>query len=538
MRNPLFLALCALFALAPSAQAQLPPPQAPPQNPVTESKRVLGKLLFWEEQLSSDDTMACGTCHRPGNGGSDPRLARNPGPDGTFFNADDKLASPGVVFADASDDYQPQTDFGFDPQVTGRYAPNFIMAAYAPELFWDGRARGRFVDPETGAVSIPVGGALESQAVGPPVNEAEMAHAARDWGQINEKLGRVRPMALASDLPPDMDAALNGDPDYPQLFADAFGDTTINAERIAFAIATYERTLIADDTPWDRFVAGDAGAMTPQQQQGWQVFQNPGSRCSQCHVPPLFTNHSFRNIGIRPVAEDRGRQDVTGNAGDRGRFKVPTLRNVGLKSRFFHNGGVLNRPVDDLRDVVDYYIPAGGHVQFADNIDPLVPGINMPPGARADLAEFLTNGLTDPRVAAETFPFDRPRLASEHLADHMRVLPGTGVAGTGGIVPAVIALSPPTLGSRDFRLGVHDALSGARAFIVLSRPSSGHGRGIIHPIQIHPVTLEAGGHGTWHWNIPDDPGLAGAVVRVQWFVFDPGSSERFARSAAVELTLF
>ena len=101
------------------------------------------------------------------------------------------------------------------------------------------------------------------------------------------------------------------------------------AERIAFAIATYERTLVADEAPWDRFTEGDTTAMTQSQIQGWNFFR--GSPCSTCHAPPTFTDHSFRNIGLRPSTEDPGRQDVTGRVQDRGRFKVPTLRNSGLK---------------------------------------------------------------------------------------------------------------------------------------------------------------------------------------------------------------
>ena len=64
---------------------------------VAEPKRVLGKILFWEEQLSSDDTVACGTCHIPAAGGADPRLSANPGPDGLFGTADDTIGSAGIV---------------------------------------------------------------------------------------------------------------------------------------------------------------------------------------------------------------------------------------------------------------------------------------------------------------------------------------------------------------------------------------------------------------------------------------------------------
>ena len=109
---------------------------------------------------------------------------------------------------------------------------------------------------------------------------------------------------------------------------------------------------------------------------------------------------------MRPVNEDRGRQEVTNNPADRGRFKVPTLRNVGLKTRFMHNGQFTN-----LAAVVGFYDADPPH--FLDNLDPLILPINIPPPARADLTDFLQNALTDPRVANQQPPFDRPRLASE-----------------------------------------------------------------------------------------------------------------------------
>jgi cytochrome c peroxidase len=397
-----------LITIVPNAMAQLPPVPAPPENPITESKRVLGKILFWDEQLSSDNTIACGTCHLPEFAGADRRLGLNPGADSTFGTLDDVVASPGVARADENGTYYADLIFGWNAQVTPRSAPQAIGAMYANQLFWDGRASSTFVDPETGQVSIANGGALESQAVAPLVNDVEMAHEDRSWNEITTKLAQVAPLRIASDIPADVAAVLAGDPSYGDLFATAFGDSTITAERIAFAIATYERTLVPDQTPWDAFVTGTNNALTPGQRAGWDFFRN--AQCSICHAPPLFTDNSFRNIGLRPVAEDTGRQEVTGNPGDRGRFKVPSLRNVGLKRSFMHTGRLATIP-----DVLSFYIPAGGQVQFPDNQDPLVPPINIPPQVVPALVDFLENGLTDPRVAAGDFPFDRPTLYSERL---------------------------------------------------------------------------------------------------------------------------
>ncbi len=380
--------------------AQLPPPPVPPENPVTETKRLLGKILFWDEQLSSDGTVACGTCHQPLAGSVDSRIGVHPGPDEAFGTPDDIIGSPAVVRATATG---PILDplFGDQVQVTGRSSMATINAAFVPEAFWDGRAGTTFVDPETGLISVPSGGALEFQAVGPILSDVEMAHEGRDWDDVRARLQSVVPLGTATDVPTDVRPVIDALPSYPALFQMAFGDPDITAERIAFAIATYERTLIADQTPWDAFVGGNPAAMTPQQVQGWNVFQ--GSPCSVCHTPPFFTDHTFRNIGLRPVADDPGRQDVTGLVQDGGRFKVPTLRNVGLKQTFMHNGRL-----SSVQDAVLWYRP-GNPDRFVENLDPLLP-VPLPPPALNDVVDFLSNALTDPRVAAEQFPFDRPTL--------------------------------------------------------------------------------------------------------------------------------
>ncbi len=147
------------------------------------------------------------------------------------------IGSPGVIRQSAAGDYQPDAVFDLFPQITGRHAPEIVGALYQPEVFWDGRAADRFVDPQTGAISIATGGALESQVVGPPVSDVEMAHEARDWNQIKVKIASARPWALATNLPPDAAAAIAANPTYPALFDRAFGDPAVTAERIAWSSA-------------------------------------------------------------------------------------------------------------------------------------------------------------------------------------------------------------------------------------------------------------------------------------------------------------
>ena len=392
---------------------------APDENPITEPKRVLGKILFWDEQLSSDDTVACGTCHKPAAGGSDARLAINPGFDQIFGSADDVVGSPGIRALDENGLQLNDPMFGHDPQVTGRATPSFFTSMFADNNFWDGRATDEFVDPlNPNNTIIEEGGSLESQAVGPILSTVEMAQQGRDWNDVVDKLEQATPLSLASNIPADMIDALQGGTNYQQLFSAAFGDSEITPARIAMAIATYERTLVPNETPWDLYIAGDSNAMTNDQIQGWDLFND--TPCANCHEPPLFSDNNFRNIGLRPANEDLGQFEVSGQNNDRGNFKTPSLRNVGLRSALMHVGWIT-----DVSDAIDFY-NAGtnntGHVQFTQDQSG-VPGTNVDideidvfgddPVRRGQVIEFLMNGLADPRAASETFPFDRPTLANE-----------------------------------------------------------------------------------------------------------------------------
>jgi cytochrome c peroxidase len=389
-----------------AANAQLPAVPVPAENPITEQKRVLGKILFWDEQLSSDDTVACGTCHRPAWGGADARDAVNSGSDlGTI---DDVHGSPGIVALDSSGRPIEHPKFGRGPQITPRSSPSVFGALWAPAVFWDGRATGEFRDPLTGSVVIAKGAPLESQIVETLANPAEMAKPGQTWAETTDKLARVRPLALATNLPADVTAAITESPSYKALFAAAFGDPAITPVRIALAIATYERTLVVDQTPWDRYAAGDESALSRTELFGLRALED--FHCLKCHTPPLFTNNEFFNIGLRRSEYDRGREAVTGDPEDAGEVRVPSLRNAGLRARFMHTGEFAS-----LAAAISFYrtgpvlpdrdgIPGAGIYTF-----------NMSAITEADIRAFLTTGLTDPRVRAEKFPFDRPTLRTERI---------------------------------------------------------------------------------------------------------------------------
>ena len=550
--------ILALIALSAAAAAQggpgggggggggppqpLPPQPVPAQNQITAQKATLGKLLFWEEQMSTDNRVACGTCHTFAAGGGDVRRVRSPGMDGIIGTADDIFASPGVIRSDANNDYFPDGTFGFATQVTGRSSPTFLTAAWFTDLFWDGRARSSFVDPDTGVTLIPTGGALEAQALGPLLSSAEMAHDAHTFAQMTSKLASVKPMALATNLPSDMAAAIAGNVTYPSLFQAAFGTPDITAARVAMALATYQRTLVPNQSPYDAFVAGNPAALSPAQVNGLNVFLGPG-RCVICHTTGLFSDNQFHNLGLRPIAEDQGRQAVTNNAADAGRFKTPSLRNVGLRNTFMHNGQFAT-----ITDVVTFYRNGGGPNLL--NKDPQLIPLNLPPQGVNDLITFVSTALTDPRVAQSQFPFDRPTLRSQILPTN-GLQSGLPTVGSGNRAPVLLCNVPGNLGNIDFKIGVHNAIGGAPAILALATAPAAT---VLNGIQVN-VALNAGellvsqflngpagvpgaGYGTLRVVVPPIPALAGLSFYTQWFVWDAGVATGVAATRGGRIDLF
>ncbi|MBX3381855.1 MAG: hypothetical protein KF805_17305, partial [Phycisphaeraceae bacterium] len=494
---------------------------------------MLGKILFFDEQLSTTNFVSCATCHTPGSAGTDARPAHHPGPDAVLGTADDIQGSAGVVRSDGFNRFELSSVFGLRPQVTNRAANSPINSAFVPELFWDGRASTSFIDPQTGEIAIASGGTLESQCAMPPVSDVEMAHASMNWQSVTRKLSRIRALDLGVSLPPDVAAVLASTRSYRELFRRAFGDESITARRIAFAIATYERTLVADQTPWDAHDAGNTGALSAAQVQGLNFMNSVG--CTSCHVPPHFTDHSFRNLGLRPNSEDLGRQIATANPQDRGKFKVPSLRNVGLKSTFEHNG-----QFQSLQQVLAFYAAARTIQPAPDNRDPLLDALQIPPEPAATrIVDFLQNGLTDPRVAAQQFPFDKPTLLTERFADLPQNV-GGGLAGSGGI-PRIIVESPPMVGNREFRVGLDGAPPGAAARLGIS--TSGPKLGRITPQSFFPF-VNVGGSGvtsgvaTLFWPLLAGKVTPGQTVYVQWFVDDAIAPGGQSLSQIVKLTFF
>ena len=413
----------------------------PDQNPDSPAKDMLGKILFWDEQVGGDNTMACGTCHRTGAGGgsdiraiSNDKAFRNPGDDGIFGTADDIHGSQGIRYCTSGDAspvvYGSSAIFGTDHQVTNRKAPSYLDAMFAGSLFWDGRATTQFYDPNPSdpanpALLIPTGGALESQSVGPPMNPGEMACSGRTWNSLLAKLGTVTPLNLATNIPADMKAAITAaHGNYSELFVAAFGTgAKITAANFAMAIATHERHLQSNQTPWDLYneylndpTTGDPRALTPGQVHGLQLFLGKG-QCSGCHVPPFFSDFQFHNLKFLTNEKDLGRQALAGHASDPpSQVKTAGLRNVGLRSPegLFHYG---YGPGANLGAVIDAYNNPPNAITLTDiGLDGSLAAIRplgLTDDERADLIDFLSNGLTDPRVQNQEYPFDKPTLSTE-----------------------------------------------------------------------------------------------------------------------------
>src|ERR1044072_7534225 len=515
--------------------APLNPPIAPQGNAVTAAKAYLGKALFWSEQLSSTRTCPCGTCHFAKNGGSDARAivnsprSQNPGADSVFDTADDVFASPGVISNNSDGTYNWSTIYGFREQVTGRKSRSYIDAGYSNTLFWDGRASSTFTDPIGGGVVLANGAAIESQASGPPVSSAEMAHAGRSWNDVAVRVSQSKPLALAPAVPEGLRNWI-GERSYAQLFEEAFGTPEITPAKIAMAIATFERTVYSDRTPFDQSVQ-QIVTLTAAQTRGQGVFNQ--SRCNVCHAGTLFTYNAFHNVGVRPQLEDTGRFQVTGNANNIGEFRTPSLRDVGLRGPYMHNGKFAA-----LEDVVEFYNRGGDFPSGV--INPL----NLSAQQKSDLIACLKRPLTDPRVAAETPPFDRPTLYTE--STRVRFVLGSGVSGSGGVVPQVIPAEPPLVGNPSFTVAVSGGLGGAQATLVITDndPGTSPKGGIPQAGTFHHSVIalggsgNGGGYGSVSVSIPDSASLVGRTFFGRWYVADAGATGGFSVSQAFRFTVF
>ena len=525
--------LAVVTGLGAQPGGRFPPVPVPPGNPITAEKTFLGKALFFEEQMSSSRRMACATCHIFDAGGSDPLTGRHPGLDGVLMTPDDVLGSLGQINSITGGRYERSNLFGLRHQVTRRRASTVVNAAFFPLLFWDGRASGEFRDPNSNQIVLPDRGALESQSVVPPVASVEMCSVGDTWAEVVNRLTNARPLALAENIPGPL-ATFLGTKGYPELFQVAFGTTAITPRRIAFALATYERTLISDQSPFDSFQRGDRTALSASQRRGMNLFRG---RCDACHQGALQTDNQFHNTGVRPVAEDNGRQGVTSQNGDRGEFKTPSLRNVALRAPYFHNGQMAT-----LMDVVNFYNRGG---DFNDNKDRRVRPLNLNQNDRQDLVNFM-EALTDPRVVSETGPFTRPKLFTE--SNRMSSIEGVGTIGSNGNTPRMIMEQPSFLGNPGLTIGMNLGLPHAPALFLLDGVANPAGAtilganiylGLSAGLVVMPYgALNDRGYGSLTVPVVNDPILRGLDIYGQWVVADSGLNGSLSATPYFKTRLF
>jgi cytochrome c peroxidase len=302
-------------ALAPTplvvdVDARFGPLRSPRDNPLTVEGVALGRRLFFDPLLSVDGTISCASCHRQEHAFSDP-----------------ERFSQGVAGQ------------------TPRQSMSLANLAWAPSLFWDGRAAS-----------------LEEQVLHPVADPVEMGET---WDNVERKLA-------AHD-------------DYPTLAA--FPGQRITRHLVARAIAQFERTLLSADSRYDRHVAGQL-ELTQAEQLGLAVFESERAECFHCHGAPLFTDNRFHNTGLDETPVDDGLGGVTGSERERGRFRTPTLRNIAVTAPYMHDGRFAT-----LDEVLDHY---DGGLHRTARVDPLLLG--PPPffsdEERAGLLAFL-RALTD-----------------------------------------------------------------------------------------------------------------------------------------------
>ena len=245
---------------------------------------------------------------------------------------------------------------GFGGKFGNRNSPTIINSAYNRFQFWDGRA-----------------GTLEEQALGPMQNPIEMN------------------MSL-----PEIVDRLNEVEGYRRQFQEVFGSEEITEERIAQAIAAYERTILSGDAPYDRFKAGDKSALSEAAQRGMALFFGK-AQCSSCHGGPNFTDNAFHNLGVGMSAgsPDVGREEISKLGGDRGSFKTPTLREIARTAPYMHDGSMKT-----LEEVIEHYDRGGQQNPW---LDEAVFPLKLSDQEKQDLVTFLKEGLS-----SDSYPEHEP----------------------------------------------------------------------------------------------------------------------------------
>jgi cytochrome c peroxidase len=243
------------------------------------------------------------------------------------------------------------TGKGFKSMVLDRASPTVVNTGYNSIQMWDGRKKS-----------------LEDQAMGPMEASAEMnMDTVRLFKWLNESAG------------------------YRALFASAYPGQPIDAGTLSKAIASFERTVVSNSSPFDAWVAGNRAALTPEQVKGFALFIDPKkANCTACHSGPNFTDNGFHNLGLASYGKDNpdvGRFAQRPVASMKGAFKTPTVREATRTAPYFHDGSART-----LEELVEFYAQ-GGVVKT--NRSPSMKELPLNAEEKAQLVAFM-NALSSP----------------------------------------------------------------------------------------------------------------------------------------------
>jgi len=269
--------------------AHFPQMPIPADNPLTVEGVELGRHLFYDKILSRDNTVSCASCHHQVNAFSDPNIV----------------------------------SVGIDGLTGTRQSMALINMGWQQFFFWDGR------------VSI-----LEEQIFHPVLDPLEMDNT---WAQVETRLRQHHK--------------------YPEMFFEAFGEVGVDSMKASKAIAQFIRTMVSAESKFDLIYKFANGIqltanetflfqqITPEELAGYDLFMSlNGADCMHCHNGPLMQVQIYSNNGLDATFSDPGRMNVTNNPNDNGRFKVPTLRNIGYSAPYMHDGRFAT-----LDEVINHY---------------------------------------------------------------------------------------------------------------------------------------------------------------------------------------
>lgn len=417
----------------------LPPPVTdadyPPHN---AAKEQLGKFLFYDKILSGNKNISCATCHHA--------LAATG--DGLSLPVGEGGRSLGIT---------RDTGNGSDAvhERVPRNAPHvFNLGSYEfTTMFHDGRLMKNdahpsgFLSPAGDALLPGLDTPLAAQAMFPVTSAAEMA------GQVGEN--EVADAAAIGDLPEVwriLTERVTRIEEYRAMLFTAYPElqgnvANVNFTHIANAIGAYETAAFrADNSPFDRYVRGDWNAISPNAEMGLAIFNTKG-QCVSCHSGKFQTDEQFYSLGIPQIGpgkgdglnghDDFGREQVTGNAADRYRFRTPTLRNVAITGPWGHDG-----TYNTLEGILRHHMDALNSLHHYDNQQAVLP-------SRADLdaVDFqIHNDAASRNALADSIEINTIQITDEELAylkDFLQTLTDPGSLDLRATVPSTVPSGLP-----------------------------------------------------------------------------------------------